>query len=110
MSLATHRTFVVETAKGDAAVVSTDGQNVTLAAPFAAPPGSPIVGRLRGTGHVLRVKVHGCRRIATVDSDGDRSPESKHDVVQPDRFEITGRWVNLSREARLMLLNETELT
>lgn len=78
----------------------TDGQNVTLHAPFPSPPGSPLVCALRGTQHELRVKVHGCRRLAPI-------PHSDSAVLA-DLFEITGRWVNLSREARLILLGQTE--
>ena len=91
-------TYQLDTTKGSADVVLTDGQNVTLHAPFPSPPGSPLAGALIGTEHVLRLKVHGCRRIAG-HGQGDSGEQAA-------RFEITGRWVNLSREARLLLLGE----
>jgi len=82
----------LDTPKGVAEVILTNGQNVTLHAPFPSPPGSPLEGVLQGTQFTLRIKVHGCRRIALcVQSDA---------TAPPDCFEITGRWVSLSREAR----------
>jgi hypothetical protein len=79
------------TPKGAARIVTTDGQNVTLRAGFPSPPGSPLSGTLDSTTHALRVKVHGCR--AVVDAE-----------FAPQCFEITGRWVSLSRDAREALL------
>jgi hypothetical protein len=87
------RYFLV-TSKGSASVVLTDGQNVTLRSPFPAPPGCPLAGTLNDTSHLLRVKVHGCRRIVE-----DATPNS-------NLFEITGRWVSLSREVRLLLTGQ----
>ncbi|MGC4064236.1 MAG: hypothetical protein QM784_06245 [Polyangiaceae bacterium] len=83
--------FSMLTSKGAARIVATDGQNVTLHAAFPSPPGSPLSGTLDSTSHALRVKVHGCR--AVVDP-----------AFAPRCFEITGRWVNLSRDAREALL------
>ncbi len=76
------------TTKGDAWIVATDGENTTLHALFPSPPGSPLKGTLKGTEHLLQVKVHGCRATETAEGKG---------------FEITGRFVNLSRDARLLL-------
>lgn len=94
---------VMTTPKGNAVVVLTDGQNVTLHAPFVAPPGSPMSGTLLGTAHPLKVKVHGCRRIME-SSSGNVAPASGDAPPQPVQFEITGRWVSLSRDARILLL------
>jgi hypothetical protein len=93
---------VMETPKGNVSIFSTDGLNATLHAPFAAPPGSPLTGTLSGTNHILRVKVHGCRRLSA-ESDSTLAGSS----VSRYQFEITGRWVNLSRDARLVLVGET---
>jgi hypothetical protein len=79
------------TTKGEATVQVTDGQTVTLHAPFPSPPGSPLHGTLRETTLEVRVKVHGCRAIPL--SPSDANPSGKC-------FEITGRWVNLSKDAR----------
>jgi hypothetical protein len=107
VSASVRSSLVLDTPKGPAEVFLTDGQNVTLRASFPTPPGSPLSGVLRGTRHALRVKIHGCRRItaaATADlGDGDRA-------LTQAAFEITGRWVNLSREARFILVGETDLT
>ena len=92
MSMDDPKSLVLDTDKGPAQVVQTDGQNVTLHAAFAAPPGSPLQGVLRATDVTLRVKMHGCRRI------------------QPELFELTGRWVNLSKQARLLVLGRAEPT
>ncbi len=100
MTDATQPRHQLDTAKGVAEVFLTDGQNVTLHAPFPSPPGSPLVCVLHGTQHEMRVKVHGCRRLVP-------NPHSDSSVLA-DCFEITGRWVNLSREARLILLGQTE--
>jgi hypothetical protein len=90
MSEENHPTHVLLTPKGEARIVETDGQTVTLHAPFPAPPGCPLEGTLKDTPHSQRVKVHGSRAIVL--SSG-----------QPG-FEIRGRWVNLSRDARLLLV------
>jgi hypothetical protein len=89
----------LDTPKGVAEVVLTDGQNVTLHAAFPSPPGSPLSGVLQGTQLTLRVKVHGCRRIAA-----DAQSCNRCGAAPSNEFEITGRWVNLSREAKLALL------
>ncbi|MGE5785472.1 MAG: hypothetical protein ACM3ZE_12810 [Myxococcales bacterium] len=92
MSTDDQRELVLDTDKGPARIVQTDGQNVTLHAAFVAPPGCPLQGVLRTTDLTLRIKVHGCRR------------------TQPDVFELTGRWVSLSRQARLLVLGQAEPT
>jgi hypothetical protein len=86
------RTLFMLTPKGEAKIVTTNSQNVTLHAPFPSPPGSPLQGTLKDTEHDLRVKVHGCRAV---------SPTTNEKC-----FEITGRWVNLSKEARELLDNK----
>ena len=90
MTDAAKSAIVIDTPKGAATVVLTDGQNVTLHAPFAAPPGSPLVGVLRGTSSGLRIKVHGCIRITqdTKVNDGERYGDG---LAREPRFEITGR-------------------
>jgi hypothetical protein len=82
-------TVFMLTPKGEAQLVTTDGQNVTLHAPFPSPPGSPLQGTLKGTTHDVRVKVHGCKAVVA--------------EAATKCFEITGRWVNLSKEAREFL-------
>jgi hypothetical protein len=102
-------TLVLDTPKGHAEVLLTDGQNVTLRASFPSPPGSPLCGVLRGTHHALRVKVHGCRRITpSVTADSDVGFDDR--ALARASFEIAGRWVNLSREARFILLGKTDIT
>lgn len=81
---------IMLTAKGEATVTVTDGQTVTLNAAFPSPPGSPLVGSLKGTAHELRVKVHGCKAI---------DPKATTKV-----YEIHGRWVSLTKDARDCLL------
>jgi hypothetical protein len=90
MTNPTLSTLSMLTPKGEARIVTTDGQTVTLRAPFPSPPGSPLAGTLMSTSHNLRVKVHGCRAVESASAD--------------PCFEITGRWVSLSRDARLALL------
>jgi hypothetical protein len=93
----------LDTPKGMVEVILTDGQNVTVHAPFASPPGSPLSGLLHGTQHELRIKVHGCRRIAT-----NVESSAANVNLASTWFEITGRWVSLSRAAKLALLEQTE--
>jgi hypothetical protein len=96
---------IVDTPNGQVEVFLTDGQNVTLHAAFPAPPGSPLSGVLRGTHQPLQVKIHGCRRITpSVDAGVADAP------LGQNRFEITGRWVNLSRATRLLLLGQSDPT
>jgi hypothetical protein len=94
MNEAPRRKFSLLTPKGEAVIVVADSQNVTLHAPFPSPPGSPLQGILKDSPHEMRVKVHGCRALEPNPS--PPSPEGKC-------FEITGRWVNLSKDARELL-------
>jgi hypothetical protein len=75
---------------GEARVVETDGDFITLEATRAFPPGAPLVARGEGEGELpgaqYRVKVRGSRRIAE------------------GVFRVEGRLVNLSREQRERLL------
>jgi hypothetical protein len=90
MTMESQANRILVTTKGEAKIILTDGDTATLHAPFPSPPGSPLYGTLKGTEHQLRVKVHGCRAIVPADTE--------------KCFEITGRWVSLSREARALLL------
>jgi hypothetical protein len=95
----------IVTPKGCAEIVLTDGQNVTLHAPFPSPPGSPLTGMLRDAQHDVRLKVHGCRRIDAAVAGASQPGEDAHTGgLQTDCFEITGRWVSLSRTVRDLLL------
>ncbi|MBX3183312.1 MAG: hypothetical protein KIT72_03905 [Polyangiaceae bacterium] len=71
---------------GDAVVVTTDGAHATLSSSASSPPGSTVEGRAPSLEAVFALKVRGCKR----QEDG--------------RFAIQGRWVNLSREQRQLLL------
>lgn len=99
MTSETKPLLVLDTPKGPVEVISTDGQNVTLQADFPSPPGSPLRGVLREAGFTLQVKIHGCRRV-TVSTSSAPSNEPR----PADRFEFHGRWVSLSKEARLAVL------
>ncbi|HEY5958684.1 MAG TPA: hypothetical protein VIV60_19120 [Polyangiaceae bacterium] len=123
MTQAPNLPYVMVTPKGSARIVATDGQNVTLHADFVSPPGSPLRGMLADSDHPLQVKVHGCRRItgdseptttgsAAAESLRVREAAAAHPPA-PSRseqgnnlFEITGRWVSLSRDARNILLSQ----
>ena len=72
---------------GTALVVETDGEVVTLLAPIARPPGSPLVVTFEGAN--VTIKVRGSRRVEP-DADGRC-------------FRIEGRFVSLSRALRLAL-------
>jgi hypothetical protein len=73
---------------GEARLLETDGDHVTLESTRAFPPGSPLVARAEGTGETYRIKVRGSQRTG--------------DGV----FRVEGRFVNLSRPARDRLLTE----
>lgn len=72
---------------GTALVLETDGEHVTLLAPIARPPGSPLTGSFEGTS--VTIKVRGSRRVEA-DADGRC-------------FRIEGRFVSLSRALRVAL-------
>jgi hypothetical protein len=71
---------------GEARVLETDGDRITLESTRAFPPGSPLLAQVEGSNDTYRVKVRGSRRIS--------------DTL----FRVDGRLVNLSREAREKLL------
>ena len=76
---------------GEARVVETDGDYITLESTRAFPPGSPLTARGEGTseapGNTYRVKVRGSRRVAE------------------GLFRVEGRLVNLSRPERERLVS-----
>jgi hypothetical protein len=76
---------------GEARVVETNGDYITLESTRAFPPGAPLVGVSEGNaeapGSQYRVKVRGSRRIAE------------------GLFRVEGRLVNLSRPERERLLS-----
>jgi len=72
---------------GTAAIVTLDGEHVTLLAPGASPPGSTLVASYEG--HKVSIKVRGSRRI-----DADAAGRC---------FEVEGRFVSLSRALRFAL-------
>lgn len=72
---------------GSARLLSIDGENGTIEAERASPPGSTV--ELVVAGAPLRLKVRQCRRV-----EGDAELEGK------SRFRVDGRWVNLSRAQR----------
>jgi hypothetical protein len=71
---------------GEARVLETDGDRITLESTRAFPPGAPLIAQVEGSSDTYRVKVRGSRRIS--------------DAL----FRVEGRLVNLSREAREKLL------
>jgi hypothetical protein len=72
---------------GNALVLETDGERVTLLAPSASPPGSSLVASFEGT--TVRIKVRGSRRV-------DPDPAGRC-------FRVEGRFVSLERAVRLAL-------
>jgi hypothetical protein len=101
MTVESNNALCMVTSKGDTIIIVTNGETVTLHAGFPSPPGSPLKGRIQADReaspnaltaspwHELHVKVHGCRAL-----DPNAAPRV---------YEITGRWVNLSKEARALL-------
>jgi hypothetical protein len=78
--------LVLETG-GEARVVTTDGDRVSLESSRPFPPGSTLLGQGRdGSGH-YRVKVRGSRRASAGSA-----------------FVVEGRFVNLTRAQRASLL------
>jgi len=69
---------------GQALVLETDGERVSVLAPEASPPGSTLAATLDGA--ALSIKVRGCRR-----TEPDASGRA---------FRIDGRFVSLSRALR----------
>lgn len=75
---------------GEASLLTTDGNFVTLRTTRAAPPGTPLRG-MSTEGETYQLKVRSCRR------DSDSTEAAPHYLVD-------GRWVNLSRPQRERLL------
>jgi hypothetical protein len=76
--------------KGErAAIVSTDGDQVTLSSSVSSPPGSSLNATLEA--HSLLVKVRGCRR-------DPKNPEGLP-------FTIDGRFVSLTKTQREAVLS-----
>jgi hypothetical protein len=74
--------------KGLARLIDTDGDYATLECDFSSPPGSPLSGVILETNRQVRIKVRDCRRS----------------VEDTSRYQLRGRWVNLSRATRDALL------
>jgi hypothetical protein len=72
---------------GEARVIETDGDRITLETTRAFPPGAPLLAHVEGSAEAYRVKVRSCKR----------TPD---DTL----FRVDGRLVNLSREQRERLL------
>jgi hypothetical protein len=68
---------------GSARLIVADSEHVSLDAPLASPPGSTLEFVVENS--PLGVKVQSCRKISELD---------------PPRYRIEGRWVNLSRPQR----------
>lgn len=71
---------------GEARVLESDGDHVSLESSRAFPPGAPLLAKGEGTGEPYRVKVRACRRTSET------------------TFYVDGRFVSLPREARERLL------
>jgi hypothetical protein len=71
---------------GEASVLETDGDRITLESTRAFPPGAPLTAYAEGVTAPYRVKVRGSRRISDT------------------HFRVEGRLVNLSRGEREQLL------
>ena len=74
-----------------AAIVTTDGDQVTLNASVPSPPGSSLDATLET--HSLRIKVRGCRK----------DPKNPEDLP----FTIEGRFVSLTKAQRQAVLGES---
>ncbi len=76
---------------GQAILLETDGARVSVESDAAAAPGTPLAGKFTGGplgGRPLLIKVRGCRRVNQ----------------EPTRYQIDGRFVNLSSKERASLL------
>lgn len=72
---------------GHAVIVQTDGNHACLTSSRPAAPGMPLTARVPATSCTqVQFKVRGCRRD------------------NRQGFELLGRWVNLSKAARLEML------
>lgn len=75
---------------GTGLVTSTDGEFVTVLAPFASPPGSTLLASFQG--QKISIKVRGSRRV-----EADAAGRC---------FSVEGRFVSLSRALRLALTGQ----
>jgi hypothetical protein len=75
---------------GSAKLLSSEGEQGAIEMERSSPPGSTV--ELVVAGAPLRLKVRQCRRVEV-----EGEPESK------PRFRVDGRWINLSRDQRLLL-------
>jgi len=71
---------------GRAVLLRTSKDEVVMDASFSIAPGAYIEGQVGTSGATVRLKVRRCRRS------------------QSDQFEVTARWVNLTRRLRDALL------
>jgi len=76
--------------KGNATLLEADADLASLECEFSSPPGCPLTGHIVGSRQRVQLKVHACRRTS----------------VEAQRFVIRGRWVNLSRAARIELTGQ----
>lgn len=74
-------------------IVETDGNHVTIQVGVSSPPGSTVEIRGDELGS-CRIKVRGCKRID--DGEGDSV------------YRVAGRFVNLSRSQRRLLLSDSQ--
>ncbi len=78
---------------GRGRIVESDGNHVTIVADVSSPPGSTLVAESESLGS-CRIKVRGCKRAEQNSVDSG--------------YRIDGRFVNLSRSQRRLLLSETQ--
>lgn len=71
---------------GNAVLLRASDHEVLMDTGFSISPGAYIEGQVGTSGATVRLKVRRCRRS------------------QSDRFEVTARWVNLTRQLRDSLL------
>ena len=74
--------------KGTATLIDMVGDNATLQSEFSAPPGATLQGTISSCEQHVHIKVRDCRRC----------PDA------PLQFVLRGRFVNLSRSARDVLV------
>ena len=77
---------VTWTRGGHAELLSTDGHHATWLSTAPAPPGTPLEGSTP-EGQRLQLKVRGCKRVEE----------------SPPRYQIDGRFFNMSKEQRAWL-------
>jgi hypothetical protein len=74
--------------KGSATITDVIGDNTTLQSDFSAPPGATLQGTISSCNQPVHIKVRDCRRC----------------LDAPNQFVLRGRFVNLSRLARDVLV------